>query len=708
VSNASQPAERPRPSELGMLFEDPLSIELLSRIERIAPSEAPVLVTGETGTGKELVAREVHARSRRAARPFVAVNAGAFSEALIESELFGHDKGAFTGAVSGQIGWFEAAHGGSLFLDEIGDLPLPLQVKLLRVLSTGEVTRVGSRTPVRVDVRLIAATNVDLRAAMCARRFREDLFYRLSVAGLALPPLRERRGDILPLALRFLERFASRQGQSGMRLGRSALEWLDRHDFPGNVRELENAVQHGVLVCRGRCVEASDLRSGVGGAPGASVLAPASPELSGPAPGGARAEARALAVAAGRVGHEAQAAEGLGGALRAHAPSEHPPNTDAEAGARAFARIEQAVLELLPLGLPDLQARIEHAVLGAAFRHAGENQLETARLLGSSRHVVRARLIEHGHLAAPARRRRAGSGSEAATARRADGVLRVGYQKLGLLMLVKAYGALDLALGARNVSIAWREYPGGIQIVEALRRGELDVGVVGDCPAVYAQAEEVPIVYVAAEPPSRCAAALLVPWGSPARGVRDLRGKRVAVNRAAQAHYLLMLALEEAGLTQDDIELCFEPPERALRAFQSGAIDAWAVWDPWLSSARLDLGARVLRDTAGLFDSSVYYLARRELVEQQPELAFELRAQLQTAARWVQSDRGGVAQLTAPELGLSPRALAASFDRELSAISMTPAQLEAQQHIADQCVRLRLIQRPVSVAAAQWPVASGG
>jgi len=251
----------------------------------------------------------------------------------------------------------------------------------------------------------------------------------------------------------------------------------------------------------------------------------------------------------------------------------------------------------------------------------------------------------------------------------------------------------------------WQELPGGIQIVEALRHGELDIGVVGDFPAVYAQAEDVPIVYVAAEPPSPRGAAVLVPRGSPARSMADLRGKRVAVNRAAQAHYLLMLALEEAGLGPDDIELCFEPPERALAAFESGALDAWAVWDPWLSSAQLDLGARVLRDTAGLFDSSVYYLARRELIERQPELAFELCAQLRTAARWVQSDRSGVAQLTAPGLGLSPRALAASFDRELT-IGMTPEQLASQQRIADQCLRLRLIQRPVSVAAAQWPLSS--
>jgi aliphatic sulfonates family ABC transporter substrate-binding protein len=691
-----------------MLFEDPVSLALLERISRIAPSDAAVLVTGETGTGKELVAREIHARSQRAARPFVAVNAGAFSEALIESELFGHDKGSFTGAIQGQPGWFEAAHGGTLFLDEIGELPLRLQVKLLRVLSTGEVTRLGSRTPVLVDVRLIAATNVDVQAAVRARRFREDLFYRLSVASVALAPLRERRGDVLPLARHFLQHFSGRLGRS-LELGPSARDWLERHTFPGNVRELENAIHHALLVCRGTTIEACDLQS-------ASTLHPPAPALADSAdvapPTRRSTDAGApSAIAGSSPANSAPTSTALDEGLGIVGPCSAP----GDAGVAALALIERAMFQLLPLGLPDLQARVERTVLGAAFQYAGENQLETARLLGASRHVVRARLLEHGHLGTSSRKRRASSAPPAATttpalgagARPARGVLRVGYQKLGLLMLVKAYGALDMALDSRKVDIVWQELPGGIQIVEALRHGELDIGVVGDFPAVYAQAEDVPVVYVAAEPPSPRGAAVLVPRGSRAKSMVDLRGKRVAVNRAAQAHYLLMLALEEAGLGPDDIELCFEPPERALAAFESGSLDAWAVWDPWLSSAQLDLGARVLRDTAGLFDSSVYYLARRELIERQPELAFELCAQLRTAARWVQSDRSGVAQLTAPGLGLSPRALAASLDRELT-IGMTPEQLASQQRIADQCLRLRLIQRPVSVAAAQWPRSVSG
>src|SRR6188768_2171831 len=243
-----------------LVFDDPLSRALLARIERIAPSDAPVLVTGETGTGKELVARQLHALSLRSARPFVAVNAGAFSAQLVESELFGHERGAFTGAHSSKAGWFEAAHGGTLFLDEIGDLPMQLQVKLLRVLQEGEVTRVGSRTPIPIDVRLIAATNVDLRAAIAAGHFRQDLFYRLKVSSLSLPPLRDRPGDIPALAQHFLDRYARKLGRKGMAIGDRAQQCLLEHHWPGNIRELENAIHHALLVCPGSELESSDLQ----------------------------------------------------------------------------------------------------------------------------------------------------------------------------------------------------------------------------------------------------------------------------------------------------------------------------------------------------------------------------------------------------------------------------------------------------------------
>ncbi|MGZ3158767.1 MAG: sigma 54-interacting transcriptional regulator, partial [Burkholderiaceae bacterium] len=181
-----------------LLFHDPRSSELLEKVERIARSDATALLIGETGTGKELIARHIHSQSGRTG-PFIAVNCGAFSESLIDAELFGHETGAFTGATQARSGWFEAANGGTLFLDEIGDLSQALQVKLLRVLQERQVVRLGSRKPIALDVRLVAATNVDLHKAILADRFRSDLYYRLSVATIELPPLCDRPGDILPL-----------------------------------------------------------------------------------------------------------------------------------------------------------------------------------------------------------------------------------------------------------------------------------------------------------------------------------------------------------------------------------------------------------------------------------------------------------------------------------------------------------------------------
>jgi sigma-54-specific transcriptional regulator len=702
------------PANPRLVLEHPASIELLARLARLAASDAPVLLMGETGTGKELFAREIHARSPRVAKAFVAVNAGALSEQLIESELFGHEKGAFTGAHERKAGWFEAADGGTLFLDEIGDLPLGLQVKLLRVLSTGEVTRVGSRSSTRVDVRLVAATNVDLRAAMRERRFREDLFYRLSVTTLRLPPLRERRGDILPIARHLLQRFGA--GRAGLELGADAQAALLAHDWPGNVRELENVMQQAVIECRGTLLSPADLGLATSDGSVTETLdaAPAT-ERSAERPEAREVPAAKLVSAAPRPLSVAAAVHPFPGSDARHVPgSLDRAELHALPGlarrfepasiAAAWSSLEQALDELVASGMPDLHARVDSAVLLAAFRRASHNQLETARLLGLSRHVVRARLLEHGYLAAGGRRGGRGSAPQSTTGR----VLRIGYQNLGLLTLVKAFGAYDAALRARGVMLRWQEYAGGIQIVDALARGELDVGVVGDCPAVCAQAEEVPVVYVAAEPPAPRGAALIVPRGSKLRSVRDLRGKRVAVNRAAQAHYLLMLALEEEGLGLDDIELRFEAPAIALAEFQSGGIDAWAIWDPWLSSAQLDLGARVLRDTSGLFDSSVYYLAHEHFAQTDADLVAELRLHLELAARWVESDPGRAASLVAPHLGFSARALVASLDRQLCRIGITPGQIAAQQHIADQCLRLRLIPRSVSVAAAQWPQALAG
>ncbi|MCK6395245.1 sigma-54 dependent transcriptional regulator [Zoogloea sp.] len=226
--------------------------EVFKRIGLVAGSDATVLVLGETGTGKELVARALHRASARAARPFVAINCAAIPAELMESELFGHVKGAFTGATADRIGCFREADGGTLFLDEIGDMPLPMQAKILRVLQEREITPVGGSRALPVDVRIVAATHRDLPAAVAEGRFREDLWYRLQVVPLWLPPLRERLGDVLLLAEHFL-----RQGGRGTpkRLSTAAAQRLLAHAWPGNVRELRNAMARAAILCQGACIE---------------------------------------------------------------------------------------------------------------------------------------------------------------------------------------------------------------------------------------------------------------------------------------------------------------------------------------------------------------------------------------------------------------------------------------------------------------------
>lgn len=232
--------------------------ELFVMLRRIAASPLPALITGETGSGKEVVARAIHALSGRG--PFVAVNCAALPEQLLESELFGHERGAFTGADREKAGLFEAAHGGVLFLDEVGEMPRPLQPKLLRALEEGEVRRVGSSKPRSVDVRIVAATNRDLEEAVASGDFREDLYWRLDVVSLAVPPLRDRPADIPLLAEHFLEQ-ARRRGGEGLaeRIAPGAMALMTAYPWPGNVRELRNAVESAATLCDGPAVEASDL-----------------------------------------------------------------------------------------------------------------------------------------------------------------------------------------------------------------------------------------------------------------------------------------------------------------------------------------------------------------------------------------------------------------------------------------------------------------
>ena len=233
--------------------------EVLSLVRRVAPSDATVLIRGESGTGKELIARALHYASPRAAGPLVKVNCAALAESLLEAELFGHEKGAFTGAVASRKGRFELADGGSIFLDEIGDLPPHLQVKLLRVLQEREFERVGSSRPIKVDVRLLAATHRNLEALVREGRFREDLYYRINVVTIMLPPLRERREDLPPLIEHFLRVFAGKNGKTVRGLTREAREALLRYDYPGNIRELENLMERAVVLTRDDVIGVEDL-----------------------------------------------------------------------------------------------------------------------------------------------------------------------------------------------------------------------------------------------------------------------------------------------------------------------------------------------------------------------------------------------------------------------------------------------------------------
>lgn len=227
-------------------------------MQQVADTDASVLILGESGTGKEVVARNLHYHSKRREAPFVPVNCGAIPAELLESELFGHEKGAFTGAIAAQAGKFEQAEGGTLLLDEISEMPLGLQAKLLRVLQEREVERVGGRKPIALDIRVLATSNRDMAGEVAAGRFREDLFYRLSVFPLAWQPLRERAGDILPLAERLLARHVAKMKHAPVRLSAEARACLQAHSWPGNVRELDNALQRALILQQGGVIEAAD------------------------------------------------------------------------------------------------------------------------------------------------------------------------------------------------------------------------------------------------------------------------------------------------------------------------------------------------------------------------------------------------------------------------------------------------------------------
>lgn len=243
----------------GMIGNHPSILRVKEMVRQVAPASATVLILGESGTGKELVARALHEGSERAGRAMVKVNCAALPETLLESELFGYERGAFTGAASRKEGRFRLAHGGTLFLDEIGDMPLVLQPKILRVLQEGEFERVGGTETLKADARIVASTNADLQTAVAERTFREDLYYRLNVIALHLPALRDRRSDVPLLAEHFLQRYAAKNNRPVLAFSREALDAMSNHDWPGNVRELENTVERAVVLSRGDVLTVEDL-----------------------------------------------------------------------------------------------------------------------------------------------------------------------------------------------------------------------------------------------------------------------------------------------------------------------------------------------------------------------------------------------------------------------------------------------------------------
>ncbi|WP_193161494.1 sigma-54-dependent transcriptional regulator [Microbulbifer hainanensis] len=255
-SRAQAPANKgPGRAIAGMIGDSPVMRDLYSRIHKVAPTDATVLVHGETGTGKELVARAIHEESRRAGKPLISVNCAAIPETLIEAELFGHEKGAFTGAQTAREGLVAAADGGTLFLDEIGELPLEAQARLLRVLQEGEVRPIGAVESRKVDVRLVAATHRNLRQLAAERKFREDLYYRINVVQMTLAPLRERGKDVLAIAENLLEKFCARVERPTLKLSPEAIQAVTTYTWPGNVRELENAIQRAVILTDDHCTE---------------------------------------------------------------------------------------------------------------------------------------------------------------------------------------------------------------------------------------------------------------------------------------------------------------------------------------------------------------------------------------------------------------------------------------------------------------------
>ncbi len=624
---------------------DPASLALQSVLDRLAPTDATVLIVGETGTGKEVVARYLHHHSARRHRHFLAVNCGALTESLAEAELFGHEKGAFTGAVGTHQGWFEAAEGGTLLLDEIGELNLSLQVKLLRVLQEREITRVGSRKPLKIDVRVIAATHVDLAGAIRQRRFREDLYYRLNVAAVTLPPLRQRPEDIPALTRHFLALYARRLGRPPLQLTVEAQQALLDYPWPGNVRELENTLHNAVLLSQEGPIAPQQLR--------------------------------------------------LTQRLTDH-------------GGGGDDAIDRFVQQQLQDDGTQLYQRVLDALVRNAFERSGGNQLQAAALLGVSRNTLRTHLAHLG-LIKP-RRRSVGAPAHSPAISAAplpERELRIGYQKFGNLGVLKARQSLEQHFAAQRISVLWSEFPAGPQLLHALDGDEIDFGTTGEVPPIFAQAQGNALVYVGFEPPAPQSVAMVVPQDSPIRSAADLRGKRIALNKGSNVHYLLLQMLDEQGMTLNDVRIVYAPPKYPLSATDLQAVDAWMMWDPLLSDAQRSGELRVIADGTQRVLNQQFYLARREFAERSGDLLQPLMQALQHTGRYIAAQPREAARHLSDELGLASASLELALSRRSHEIRAMDLQvIRQQQSIADRFYALGLLPKAIAVREAVWPLGS--
>lgn len=633
----------PLPSSQPVLV-DPASIAFKNVLDKLAPTDATVLIVGETGTGKEMVARYLHHHSLRNEQPFLAVNCGALSESLAEAELFGHEKGAFTGALNRHQGWFEAAEGGTLLLDEIGELSLSLQVKLLRVLQEREITRVGSRTPISINVRVIAATHVDLADAIKERRFREDLYYRLNVAAVTLPPLRQRPQDIPALAQHFLALYAYRLGRPNLTLAEDTLEALAVYHWPGNVRELENTLHNAVLLTQ---------------------------ELQ----------------------------------IQPHILKLNAPKSDSVTNDKAVDDDELALFirSQLEKETPKLFQKITDTLIQHAFSMNNNNQQQTAATLGISRNTLRTHLANLGLIKSRKKERLPPRGYTLSEGLITERELRIGYQKFGNLGMLKARQSLEDRFSQQGVTVLWSEFPAGPQLLHALQNNEIDFGATGEVPPILAQAQNSSLIYVAYEPPSPHSVAMVVAQDSPIYHCSDLRGKRIAVNRGSNVHYLLLQMLDEHGLTLDDVRVNYTPLRYPLTPSDFHSVDAWMMWDPLLSDAQLSGDMRIIEDGHGKVLNQQFYLSRRDFALRSADLLKIVLDELKQTGIFIAKYPENAAQLLSQELGLPQASLALALSRrkhEPRAINTTV--MRDQQTIADRFYALGLLSKAIKIREAIW------